>query len=344
MKKEDKNLEVTSEKEEITETPKVENPIKEEPLNNKVVESFSYDSPELENIENKRKEFLHYYKNQNLFKWVVGGIGIILIIIAWIVIPNFGKNSDGTAASWALPAAIIITVVSLGAIFVYSTLTKKSLNRRMRDYFLFYYNEMKDYCFGNDQYESADLLVPDKLERIQFDENKLYENVFEVGSRGLTEIKYKGKLMMVCDCAAQVKGDKRVFPVFVGKYIVAPSSYNEADPIFVYVKGDKRSLPPTAISGYKPVLDDKDIVIYSNYGKWNKVINSKVLAAIKKISVGKQLVDVAISLSNGKVYMCLGYDDPVMVLPLEHAFDPSPSKEVKSHWPEVMAVIEELNK
>lgn len=345
MKKQ-KELETKQEEviEQSQEKPPVENPIKEEPLNNKVVEHFEYDSEYLKDIEDKRVEFLKYYKTQNIIKWLVGMIGLALVIFAWIGFPNFGKLEDGTQASWVMPAMIVVVAVTLVLVFTYTFLVKRFIKKRMKSYFFNYYEQCKNYVFSQEGFENATIQIPDKIERVQFDENLLYCNVAEIGSRGLTEFTYHGDLMMICDCAAQVKAEKRIMPVFVGKYLVAPASYDSNDPIFIYIKGDHRSLPPTNLEGVKAVFDDKDMIIYSNNKNWAKTINGKVKKALSMIKPDKQLIDIAISIHDGKVYMCLGYDDPVMVLPLEHAFDPNPLMEVRKEIPLFVKLAEELSK
>ncbi len=322
----------------------INNPIKEEPLNQKVVEHFDYDSEYLQDIEDKRVEFLKFYKHQNIIKWVVGMVGLAIVIFAWIGFPNFGKNEDGSQSGWVMPAMIVTVVIALVGIFLYSFLLKRTISKKMKVYFFNYYEQCKNYIFSQEGFENATILVPDKIDRIQFDENNLYANVAEIGSRGLTEFTYNGDLMMICDCAAQVKAQKRIMPVFVGKYLVAPAAYASSDPIIIYIKGDHRSLPPTNLEGIKAVFDDKDMIIYSNNKDWAKTVNAKVKKALSNIKPDKQLIDISISILNGKVYMCLVYDDPVMVLPLEHAFDPNPIMEVRKEMPLFAKLAEELSK
>ena len=317
---------------------------KSEPLvEQKVVEHFEYNDDHLAKIESNRNDFLKFYKKQNIWKWVIGFIGLAIIIFAWIGFPNLGKDGEGKQAAWVMPAMIVVVVVALLGIVSYSFVIKRIITKKMREYFSSYYEECNKYVFESDDFTEVSILAPDKIEKIQFTENLLYCNVFDVGSRGLTEFKYHDELMMVCDCAAQVKSEKSALPVFVGKYLVAPASYNE-DPIFIYIKGDHRALPPTNLNDVKNVFDDDKMSIFSNNDKWAKVINAKVLKKLKAIKTGRQLVDVAIAIHSGKVYMCLGYDDPVMVLPLEHAFDPEPIMEFKEEFNDFVKLAEELAK
>lgn len=321
---------------------KEEAPIKEEPLHTKIVEKFEYKDDALQDIENNRQEFLAFYKKQNVFKWVVGIICMAVIVFAWVGLPQFGKDSEGNSASWVMPLTIILVAFALAGTLAYSLILKRIVNRKMRDYFASYYIKMNEYVFGSKNYSEVNLMTPDKVDQALFDENGLYKDVINVGSRGLTEFKYNDKLMMVAELAAQIKNEKRMTPVFVGKYLVGPANY-DGEMIAIYIKGDKRALPPTNLDGLKNVYDDEHFQIFTNNTKWKTVINNKVINKIKHIKTGRQLVDVAISVKNGKIFVCLGYDDPTMVLPLEHAFDPEPSGEFKGDLLQFCEIIEEFN-
>ena len=348
-KKEIIDVENTSIQETPTEEKKIEKE-RNEPLDNKpqkpAVETYSYSHPALQNIEDSRKDFLRFYKKQNILKWVIGLLCLAIVIFAWIGIPNIVPvdSETGKQPAFVIPLIIVVAVVVLVAVFVYTFLTKRYVKKRMRDYFSEYYSYCKDFVFDQEGFEEAELQFPDKIERVQFDENLIYCNVAEIGSRGLTEFKFNGDLMMVCDCAAQVKNDKSIMPVFVGKYLVAPAAYAEENQIIIYLKGDHRALPPTNLEGIKAVFDDKVMSIYSNNKDWSKVVNAKVLKSLKAIKIGKELIDVAISVNNGKVYFCLGYDDPLMVLPLEQPFNPKPITEYKKDMAVIAKLAEEFSK
>lgn len=305
--------------------------------------NFTYEDENLQKVENNRIEFLKFYRKQGVLKWVIGLVALAIVIFAWVGLPNIFKDADGNQPGWILPVMIVVVVVSLLLVFTYTFLTRRVVNKKMKTYFADFYESTKNYVFNQEGFSDALIQNPDKIAKVQFDENLMYANVSEIGSRGLTEFKYHDKAMMVCDCAAQVRGDKRIMPVFVGKYLIGPASYKD-EPIIIYLKGDKRALPPTNTEGMKIVHDDKDLVIYSNNKDWSKVINSKVMKSLKGIKLNKFLIDVAISLNNDKTYMCLGYDDPLMVLPLENPFNPNPFTSYKEDLVKFTKIIEELSK
>lgn len=286
---------------------------------------IEYESEHLKKVEDGRQEFLKFYKIQNIFKWVVGLVTLVIILVDFLVIPNLFEDKP----KLRLALMLVIAGVAIGAAGTYTILIKRVINKRMKGYFANYYDAIKDYVFEQEGFTDAELQVPDRIEQVQFDENKMHVNVYNVGSRGLTTFRYKDKPMYICDCAAQIRLEKSTKPVFVGKYLVGDTKYDGEDPIIVYLKGDERSLPPTNTEANKIVYDDKDMLVYSNNKDWNKVINSKVMKELHKFRKEKHLIDVAISFVNKKIYICLGYDDPLMVLPLYNQFDPKPNMQYK---------------
>lgn len=317
-----------------------------DPIHQKLeyIENFEYEAESLKKIEDARSELLKYYKRNNIIKWIVALVGLGIIAFMCIGLPNIAVDSEGKQLSFVMPLMIASTGVCLVGIFTYTALMKKSINKRMKSYFAVYYEETSKYLFDQPGFSEFTRQNPDKIEKIQFDENLLFTGVAEIGSRGLTEFKYKDKLLMMCECSAQVRDSKRIYPVFVGKYIIGPCSYESEDRIVIYLKGDNRAIPPTNTDELEFVYDDEQMSIYSNNPDWEKVFKLKVKKALKDIKTGGQLVDVSISMYNEKVFILLGYDDPVMVLPLEHAFDPNPIKECKSDLAKVMKFIEAISK
>lgn len=304
-------------------------------------EAYQYDSEYLESIEQTRSQFLKKYRMQNILKWVVSILCLGIVVFCWVALPNIlGKREDNLS----LILAIVVSVVTIIIVFGYSFLIKRLLNKKMKSYFAMYYTNVTNYVFDESLFKDVFLNSDGKIEDIQFIENDLFQDVYQVGSRGVISFKYKDIEMTICDCAGQIKDQKSLKPVFVGKYLMAPCSYAEEDPIFIYLKGDQRSIPPTNLGEVKTVFDDSVMGIYSNNPKWSKTMTMKVKRALSKIKVNKYLIDVSISIKKGRVCVCLGYDDALMVLPLEHSFNPAPNAAYKRELPDVCDFVSELNK
>ena len=309
-------------------------PVEEKPVE---TEPITYSAKELENIEVARKEFLKIYKTQNTFKWVVSFVAIAAIIFGCIVVPNLGLGNTG------LIIMIVTLVTALAATILYTVFARKYINKKMHAYFDYFYENTNNYVFGG-VVKDIKMPFPGKIQDEAFLDNNLYKEVVSVGSRGLTEFVFEDVPVAVADCAGQVRKEKRLYPCFVGKYVYAASNYKYDEPLYIYFKGDKRALPPTNLDGVKDVLEDKKMIVYSDNGEWKKVLTADVKKILTSISMNKELVDLAISLQKGRIFVCMGYDDPLMVLPLQNQFDPKPTELYKKDIAKVLKLVKEFNK
>ena len=314
----------------------VENKVEEV---NEVKES-KYPHEALQKVEDEREIFWKSYKTHNTFKLIVMMLCLAAIVVAFIVFPQVLKDKPKLQTG----LTIMIAVLALGLTYGYSVYVRKKFDRKMKVYFDLYFNSVNEYVFGGKDYSDAELQNPGKITVDEFNECKLYKDVVEAGSRGLTTFKIKGIEASIVDCAGSIKAEKRVKPVFVGKMLRAPASYKGDKPIYVYLKGNERALPPTAIDEVKNVLEDQKLYVRSDYKDWKKVLNGTVMKAIEGIKVDKILVDVGITLYDGKVYVMMGYDDPLMVLPLQSEFNAHPTEVYKKDMAAVSKLIEALNK
>ena len=306
----------------------------------KVVEGTKYPHEALQKVEDTRQVFWKSYKTHNTLKMVVMIICLAAIIVAFVVFPTIIKGNAGLQTG----LTITVAVIALGGTYGYSLYVRKKFERRMKEYFELYFNSCNEYVFGEKPFSVAALQTPGKITLDEFNEAGLYKDVIETGSRGLTTFKYNDLEMSIVDCAGNVKAEKRMKPVFVGKMVRATAKYDGEYPVYVYIKGNERALPPTNMEGVENVFENEKMVIYSNYKDWKKVINGTVLKALEAVKTEKILVDVAFSIGKGKTFVMLGYDDPLMVLPLQQEFDYKPTEIYKSNMSVICKVIEALNK
>lgn len=297
-----------------------------------------YDCEELQAIEDERVKFLGEYRSGNRLKSIIFFIVMFLMVGTFIIIPNVGQG-----AAWQLPVMISVAVVLLGCVLGFSFLTRKKMTQKMRNYFSIFYGNMNKYVFGSKSFDKVVFENPGKIEDHLFLDSNLYKDVLEVRSRGATTFEYEQKPVLVCDCAGSVKTDKRVAPIFVGKYLVTGNKYEGKDPIYIYIKGDQRSLPPTNLEEVKVVKDDATMAIYSNDSKWEKTLNTKVMKIVNSMKPNKELVDIAISIQPGTTYIALGYDDPLMVIPLDRPFNQEPVKGYKKDVLKACQLAKELD-
>jgi hypothetical protein len=287
--------------------------------------TYVYDDEKLKGIEAARQSFFQSYKKSNVVKWIVTA-GVLAFIIAGWLIPTF-TLTDETQTSLSFGITIGVVAVALVALGVYSYFYKKKMDVAMKAYFAKYYELNNEYVYG-DRVEAIKGAVDDKLDPEVFKAAGLFKDVAKVGSRETIHFNYKGKDCLLSDCAGQIKGAKALQTVFVGKLLVVPNAYAGPD-VIIYLKGNKRALPPTTLDDYDVIEDSKTMVVYGqSLGK--KILTKPVRVALAKIRTNDTLVDLAVSIKKGTTYFALGYDDNLMILPLEKPFNPAPTEELKA--------------
>ena len=320
----------------------VENEVQNDyvPAPEEEVKPIEYSAKPLEEIEQERQKFFKTFRIQNTLKWIISLICIAAIVVGCIVVPNVIQDNDNLKTGLMLG----IVVVALAGTFGYSVFTKRSMNGKMKKYFNFYYKKVNEFAMDQEGFSEPVLQEPGKIDIDLFRDTNLYKDIVDVGSRGLTEFEYTGIPMRIVDCAGQIKDDKRMRPVFVGKLLHCATKYLGEQSIVIYFKGNERALPPTNVSELKVVEDNTKYVIYSNSADVKKIIKPAIKKMLDGIEMNKVLVDLAISMHDGKIFVCFGYDDPLMVLPLQNQFDPRPNEQFKKDLGKVIKVVEALNK
>lgn len=320
----------------------VENEVQNDyvPAPEEEIKPIEYSAKPLEEIEQERQKFFKTFRIQNTLKWIISVICIAAIVIGCIVVPNVITDNDNLKTGLMLG----IVVVALAGTFGYSVFTKRSMNGKMKKYFNFYYKKVNEFAMDQEGFSEPVLQEPGKIDIDLFRDTNLYKDIVDVGSRGLTEFEYNGIPMRIVDCAGQIKDDKRMRPVFVGKLLHCATKYLGEQSIVIYFKGNERALPPTNVSELKVVDDNTKYVIYSNSADVKKIVKPAIKKMLDGIEMNKVLVDLAISMHDGKIFVCFGYDDPLMVLPLQNQFDPRPNEQFKKDLGKVIKVVEALNK
>ena len=316
--------------------PEVE-PEPEEPEPEAVPPSYDYDSDHLSAIDEARKTFLDTYKKKNTLKTVVMMILLVVILAGWLV-PSMieaWKNA-------ALVIAMIDLAICLGIMGVYSYFFKKKSEVWIRDYFQTYYSHLYAYAIDGTDVSAIEGDMSMKITEEEFSACKLYKDVYKVGSRYNASFKFHDLDCAIVDCAAQVKGEKMLQTAFVGKLLRAPNTY-KGNGLYIYVKGNKRALPPTATDGMKVLEETKKHIIWgedSDRKYLTKAMKDKIFA----IETNTVLVDFAISIQEGRTYFLLGYEDTLMVIPMEHQLDFNPVHEFKDNFAKFLEIAELFNK
>lgn len=297
-------------------------------------EKIEYVDEDLKQVESFRVEFYKFYKKTNIYKWIATGISMVGIVLAYLYLSSI---------LWAM---IALAIVCLGLMWAAGFVQKKVLDKEMINYFKRFNENVNKFTFSNPMFSSFEAKDGFKLPQEEFVKNNVYVDIAQVGSRNyVSTTTSKGVAFDIVDLAAQIKTAKRLKPVFVGKYIVADNTFKQEEPILIYFKSKDpaKALPPTNIANLPLASDDKKISIYTSDTKYKTHLKKEVQAILNKITTDDLLIDLTINITAGKTYILLGYDDPLMVLPLQNQFDPKPTKSFVNDLSLIVELVEALN-
>ncbi len=299
--------------------------------------AYTYDDSNLANIEAARAGFLKSYSS--LRKWsFFPTIALIAVILAAFIVPNSIPGVDPNVSLWISIAVVAVVIVVL---LVLSYFKRKKTNVMMKDYFNKFYTYTDEYVFHGTGVTNLQGNIDSKLTREEFEECGLYKDIFSVGSRASLLFNYGGKKCGIADAAAQVRGQKSAVTVFVGKFFRAPNTY-KGEPLVIYLKGNDRALPPTGVDDMDVITEDKTMIVRGN-DLAKKSFTKKIKDAVKAFKTDDTLVDLTIKIEEGKTFVLLGYEDTLMILPMEKPFNPGPTAHYRDDMKKVFALVDTID-
>lgn len=305
----------------------------EEPL----PDHFDYEDDDLKACEDARKNFYKIYKKHSLIKTIVS-FGLILIFVLMWFLPQWVS----ALSSYNMVFLIVGAVVALGGLLIYSIFFKRNSQKWIHNYFGDFYGHQYSYVFEGCDIEKGQGLVDLKLQPGEIENCGLFKDVVKTGSRYCYSFKYHNLDSFIIDCAAQTKGGKSFVPVFVGKLLKSKTTYDGSG-LYIYFKGNKRALPPNGVSEYNVLEETDKYVIYGEESE-KKYLSAARKNAIKKIRTDKVLVDASIVIKKDNLSFYLGYEDSLMIVPMDKIFNPNPTMHFKEDMKVILAIIDELNK
>lgn len=298
-----------------------------EPVHEKK-ERYDYSDPRLEAIENGRILWNKGYRKISAIKLIVALVVLVLIVLGW-VIPTTTMKDAG-----AVPLYIALGVAGVGiiAVLIFSIVQKRYDKAGIAKYFGVYYDNLNAYAFDGLGIDDIQGNYDSKITGEEISASGLYPGADTSGSRENITFTYKGMDCAMADVAIQKASSKGLRTVFVGKYL---RTHNNLHPdcegnLIIYFKGNDRAIPPLAIEGLTPIESNKRYAVYGS-APLKKLLTHKFKEALAQIRTNSLLVDVAISITEGRTYWALGYEDDLMVLPNREPFDPHYVEQYKEH-------------
>lgn len=343
-------IEVTPEEEapaaepEVVEEAPVEERAPEEPAEEEQgsdpSEHFVFDDPRLEAIEEARKKWNKGYRRTSLIKTFVA-IGVLLLIVVGWVVPTMAIRDAG-----ALPLYIALGIAAVGIIglLIFNLLQKKFDQAGIHAYFEAYYRNLQNYTFDGVIEGEVDVNPESKVSNEEVEASGLYPGATNIGSRNNVTFTYKNMDCALADMAVQKNVSRGLQTVFVGKYLRTHNTFKPdcQGHLIIYFKGNDRAIPPLAIAEMTPLEDNAKFAIYGP-APMKKLLTHKIKTALRQIRTDKLLVDVAISIEEGRTYWALGYEDDLMVLPNKDPFDPYYVQQYKKQFLEILEIALLMN-
>lgn len=290
---------------------------------------FEYDNPELENIEKARLAWVKDSRIGSIIKVSISMVCLAAIIVGWAV-PTFVLGPE--AKQLPLYIALGCAGGALAIMLLTSVLTKRRSKGLVNEYFRAFYGSFDRYAYDGLDLEGLTGGVDDKITKEEFEAGKIFLNTHTVGSRNSRSFIFRGVDCALCDAAGQEeRSDRTVGVSFVGKYLRMHNNANVSDDgVIIYVKGNERAIPPSAILQRDPALETPYYNVYGSYADLD-ALPKEFMEQVEKIRTDKLLVDVTISIQKGRTYFYLGYEDTLMVLPNKEPFNPNYLISFKNH-------------
>ena len=87
------------------------------------------------------------------------------------------------------------------------------------------------------------------------------------------------------------------------------------------------------------IEDSKSMVIYGS-GKARSLLTKKVREALAKFDTNKTFIDMALTVNEKGLFLAMGYEDDLMVLPLDKPFNPQPTIQNKEDIEKVLNLVD----
>ena len=153
----------------------------------------------------------------------------------------------------------------------------------------------------------------------------IYAEASGINSRNVVHGKFNDRTFLFGE-AGLVRPSTRkqqVPPLFVGRYISITNDLKFDGRIVLNFKNPKEPLDlPNAVSDLVVLEEKEDFVVYGAEGlEYQKIINHEVIAKLRKLEIKGHLLNVNVVFWSGHTAAYLSYDDAIMSVPFDKAFD-----------------------
>ncbi len=325
FKKEEKKVEVTplnqenaisKEGEENANEEKVFNPEEVENGEEEVLNVKESEKDLAKRIDEKREEFNKFGKKLKMWNYVVTAVLLIVLVLALVLALTLG-NQEGQ--SWITIVVLCCAIALLVGSFIFSRFQRKKLDAAGNEYVQFVLGETNKEIYSGDRFKDLTFSITAD-EKALFDESKMFLNIKTFKAINVSSGFINNKPFTVFDCAASILVKNRPQPRFLGRMFVFDLEGVDLNLRGLFqLKGKEYSYPVDDLDGLKLIDGNDKYSFYVNDERVKEILNSKLLSIVKKFKIDKTIIDVIVSLNNGKLFVGIDYADDFINVPTKES-------------------------
>lgn len=293
-------------------------------------------SNNLNKIEEKRKAFWKAYCDQRKTNnWVI----IPTVIVSFLIFILLANHYF---------IALLIVAAIMVCFYIYTSKVKKKIDDLLQTYVKDYYELFNGYTLDSKNITEISYNQEEKLEKKEFADAGFILDIHSTNSRNVVHGRIFNQKFKISDLVAKVLVNKKEETCFLGKFFVIEAPSETEYKTIIYIKPhDDNGSGPNNIGGLDEIKDlgcGDNIVVWSNDPQVKKIFSKKVIAALQDFDPNKDLVDVAISIINDKIYLALSYENDLLVLPSKDPLLEKPIEQYKADIGKIETLVHALLK
>ena len=279
------------------------------------------DKPYYERIEDERKAFYGSFITNRRISYIL--MFITLVIAAGVM---FMLTRDKEKYPYFQYIGWAVAGVSLVAMLIYFFTTKKKQPEKGKKYISSVVKQMNDRAFRDSAFSD---MIFDEQQKITLEDlvgDGIYKDASGIRSRNVVKGIYNGHHFLYGEAALmriQTNRKQQTPPLFVGKYISMPNELDFNGRIIIVNKNAKQPVDlPNDIEDLEILEEKENFVVYGPKDMgFRKYLRKEIVASIETINLDAHLLNLNVVFWKGHSAAYLSYDDDLMSIPFEKAFD-----------------------
>lgn len=284
-------------------------------------------------VENERKGLFKTYRStmtrNNILLFVVAAV----FITGFIIIP---QSMVGAIIGWSLIGVTVIGMV------VYYIFNRKLYPNKSKHYIRTFWQNTNDYLFAQDGFKDCYIDTTEVYKTVDIAAERVYDGIIDSASRNLVHGKYNGKDFTFGELALYKAGEKKKSRavLFIGRHLSFTNDLHFEGRYIITSRGAEGFDLANDISDLSELYSEGNIVLYGNANaKYEKEIDKALLKELEDIRVNAPLLNINIVLWAGRTSVYLSYDDSIVAVPLENAFNKEAYDVVKSNIKDIFRIV-----